>query len=780
LSFSDLDVGGTHTASVAAQAGNLGTLVASVSKDTTGTGTGGVISWNYQVDEAQVRALSATTKDTFTLTLTDDQGCTATTAIVVNDLPHDFSVVTASDGSTSTSTSTSSCPTLVVITSPSDLTVTAGQTALFSAAASGTPAPSVQWQVSTDGGATFNNVPGETSTTLTFTASLSQNGNLYRAVFTNLSGTATSRAATLTVISPATTTALVSSQNPSVFGQAVTFSVTVSSPAGTPTGTVTFLDGATSIGTGTLDSSARAALSISSLAVGPHSITAVYSGDGNFSGSTSATLSSTVNPAPLTVKANSGSRQYGQADPALNNVTYSGFVNGDTFAVLSGTLTCTSSDAPSSPVGTYAINCSGLSSPNYLITYVPGTLTITPAPLTIEANNAARPYGANNPAFSGTITGLLNADPISATYAANSALPASPVGTYPVVPTAIGPANVLVNYTISLLNGTLTIGPEPTSLTVSFAPTSIIVGQTSTATITLTAPDMVILIDPSVLAPFTLTSPVVSDTLSNNGVCTPVPSATPGVASCTINVTSVEPNGRTLNSSFPGTGDLGASTGAADLLVTTALGSQTSCINSDFRKVPVPGGSYLWFNSIFRVRDVAKQKVNISFVQSKVQFQYKDASGNLVTVNQAMPDAKIVIDPSATTASTTFDAVNNLWLTTIPWDLDDNSFLTGTPWLVPAGGIPADIEPVAWCGTFASDVAGVDIGWRWAAAAYSSFSSDNTVLGVKPMNTDNDNPPRNHDRAGTPENFKQFVIPGARGKGGKNYTGTYSRSIMIE
>jgi hypothetical protein len=116
----------------------------------------------------------------------------------------------------------------------------------------------------------------------------------------------------------------------------------------------------------------------------------------------------------------------------------------------------------------------------------------------------------------------------------------------------------------------------------------------------------------------------------------------------------------------------------------------------------------------------------------------------------------------------------------IPFDLDDAAFLTGMPWLVPAGGIPGDIEPVTFCGTFASDTAGVDIGWRWAAAAYSSFSSDNSVLGVKPMFSDHHNPGTNRDLAGTPVNFKQFVIPGARGRGGRNYTGTYSRSAFIE
>jgi hypothetical protein len=96
--------------------------------------------------------------------------------------------------------------------------------------------------------------------------------------------------------------------------------------------------------------------------------------------------------------------------------------------------------------------------------------------------------------------------------------------------------------------------------------------------------------------------------------------------------------------------------------------------------------------------------------------------------------------------------------------------------------LPADVEPVTVCGTFASDVASIDIGWRWAAAAYSSFPSDFNALGVKPMDTDSDNPDGtpNHDLAGTPENFKQYVIAGARGKGGKNYTGSYSRTAVIE
>jgi len=92
----------------------------------------------------------------------------------------------------------------------------------------------------------------------------------------------------------ATSTAVASSANPSNFGQSVTFTATVSSSAsGTPTGTVTFKDGTTTLGSVAL-SSAKASFTTSTLAAGPHSITAVYGGTSSFAGSTSSVLSQTV------------------------------------------------------------------------------------------------------------------------------------------------------------------------------------------------------------------------------------------------------------------------------------------------------------------------------------------------------------------------------------------------------------------------------------------------------------------------------------------------------
>jgi hypothetical protein len=95
----------------------------------------------------------------------------------------------------------------------------------------------------------------------------------------------------------ATTTAVVSSLNPSTFDAPVTFTATVSAigtSVGTPTGTIAFMDGGTVLSTVTL-SGGSAAFTTSALAVGSHSITAVYSGDFNYVASSSAVLVQKVN-----------------------------------------------------------------------------------------------------------------------------------------------------------------------------------------------------------------------------------------------------------------------------------------------------------------------------------------------------------------------------------------------------------------------------------------------------------------------------------------------------
>lgn len=86
-----------------------------------------------------------------------------------------------------------------VTTQPNDATVTAGQSASFTAAASGDPTPTLQWWYSTNGGSDWSELAGKTSGTLSFTTSYSMSGYQYEAVFTNVAGPVTSRVATLTV-----------------------------------------------------------------------------------------------------------------------------------------------------------------------------------------------------------------------------------------------------------------------------------------------------------------------------------------------------------------------------------------------------------------------------------------------------------------------------------------------------------------------------------------------------------------------------------------------------
>jgi hypothetical protein len=101
-------------------------------------------------------------------------------------------------------------------------------------------------------------------------------------------------------------------------------------------------------------------------------------------GSNTSTASVVLNvvPAPLTVTVNDATRVYGQANPDFS-AHFSGFVDGDTPGVLGGALGFSTSATPASDVGTYNVLSSGLTSSNYAISLIPGTLSITPADQTI-------------------------------------------------------------------------------------------------------------------------------------------------------------------------------------------------------------------------------------------------------------------------------------------------------------------------------------------------------------------------------------------------------------
>ncbi len=164
------------------------------------------------------------------------------------------------------------------------------------------------------------------------------------------------------------------------------------------------------------------------------------------------------NPAPptLTVTVADATRQYGAANPPFTG-SLTGVRNGDNI-----TATYSSVATIAAPVGTYDIapvfNDPDSKLGNYTVVTNLGGLTVSPAPLNVSADDASRPYGAANPRLTGTISGIRNGDNITATFG-TTAIPASPVGEYPIQPALSDWDNKLGNYAVSLHNGSLTVTP---------------------------------------------------------------------------------------------------------------------------------------------------------------------------------------------------------------------------------------------------------------------------------------------------------------------------------
>ncbi len=144
------------------------------------------------------------------------------------------------------------------------------------------------------------------------------------------------------------------------------------------------------------------------------------------------------------------------------------------------------------------------------------------------------------------------------------------------------------------------------------------------------------------------------------------------------------------------------------------------------------------------------------------------------------PDANVTFSPSATTATITFSATHNQWQITLPSSgLAGNVLLNAAEFVVPSGGLPGGIQNVTWQANFSTDTSGISLQWQWAAAAYSSFSTDYGALGVKPVDDNKASQYQNSDHAGTPENYMAYLIGGATGGGGSNYTGGYSGTVSL-
>ena len=206
-----------------------------------------------------------------------------------------------------------------------------------------------------------------------------------------------------------------------------------------------------------------AGTTITAIGIGTCSLTATQAGNTQFTAAAPVTRTFTVSPAELTITARNRTIVYGQTPAPF------GYDNSRPTVAVTG-VACS---APTSPgVGTHPITCSGGNAgPNYAISYVTGTLTVTPAPAKVTVSPPTVQYSdpAPNLEVVGSVSGLVGSDVLagSLTGCAASGLTAvagkvtSPAGTYPLTGCA-GLTNP--NYTVSY-QGALTVQPEDADLT---------------------------------------------------------------------------------------------------------------------------------------------------------------------------------------------------------------------------------------------------------------------------------------------------------------------------
>jgi hypothetical protein len=148
--------------------------------------------------------------------------------------------------------------------------------------------------------------------------------------------------ATVLLNAAGNTTALVSSANPSSYGQPITLTATVTRTVRgvttVPTGTITFKDGVTTLGSASVDGSGQASLVVATLSAGDHQLSVVYSGDSSFLSSTSNSITQTVTQtgaADYTLSASPTSATIQPGQSAVFNITatpINGFTGSVNFA----------------------------------------------------------------------------------------------------------------------------------------------------------------------------------------------------------------------------------------------------------------------------------------------------------------------------------------------------------------------------------------------------------------------------------------------------------------
>ena len=199
---------------------------------------------------------------------------------------------------------------------------------------------------------------------------------------------------------------------------------------------------------------------LTATAAGPCVIAADQAGNAKYSAAPQVTASAQVDRSPQTILFGAlANKTYGDPDVPLSASASSGLPV--SFAAT-GACALSGSAVHITGAGSCAVTASQPGDANYLpATDVTRTFTIARKSLTVKADNKVKLLNSPNPPLTGTLTGVVNGDGITASFS-TTAVTNSPVGLYPIVPSLADPNGRLGNYTVQILNGTLAIIFAPT------------------------------------------------------------------------------------------------------------------------------------------------------------------------------------------------------------------------------------------------------------------------------------------------------------------------------
>jgi hypothetical protein len=356
----------------------------------------------------------------------------------------------------------------------------------------------------------------------------------------------------------------------------------------------------------------------------------------------------------------------------------------------------------------------------------PGSNTITATFNSSSADPSIVP-DVNFGSSSATITQTVVAVPVAYLSPASAAFPNTDVGatsaSIPVILTNIGAAPLNIS-SVQIVSGTS--APADFIVQSSTCGSTLPAGPTPLGPPAVTPGTMLGLPFPPAPAKSTTTTTVAVDN------------------SCTVTVAFAP---QPQQSTGPRTGTLiftdndGGQSSATDYIALT--GSALSAISVNY---PMPvaatiaAGNYVWFNSAISVQgpldasgnplNLSTDTVQIMVTNGSISFT-NPATGAATTI--AVPDGLIQFVSGLTQASTTFDAVNDRWITKVPmtdpasgnlqFTVPGNIFATGVPYLVPSM-LPGvnNFAPlnVTWSAEYTTDTLGVNINWQWGAAVYNA------------------------------------------------------------